>query len=153
MKRGISERGPYERVRVICLRNGKLLLVQHRWHDGTYFWLIPGGGIKSGETIEEAAAREMWEEAGVRVRVVRHLSRPEGVTGAGPEHAFVLAEMLDDEVRGPQPTVDGDEVFAVEWHAITNETPIGGLAPAYWAPLGVLLRELVSLTSQERPQP
>ncbi len=63
-----------------------------------------------------------------------------GITGAGPEHAFVLAEPLDDETRGPQPTIDGDQVFAVEWHTISDHSPIGGLAKEFWSPLGELLR-------------
>lgn len=143
--------GPYQRVRVVCLRDGKLLLVQHRGQDGTYFWLLPGGGIKQGERIEAAAVREVWEEAGVNIRVVRQLKRPDGITGAGPEHAFVLAEPTDDETLGPQPTVGGDEVFAVEWQALTNEFPIGGLAPMYWAPLGGLLHSLARELAGQRP--
>jgi len=79
---------PYERVRVLCVRDGKVLLVQHRWTDGSLFWFIPGGGIKAGESIEEAAVREVWEEAGVRVQVMRRLIRPDGVTAVGREHVF-----------------------------------------------------------------
>jgi 8-oxo-dGTP diphosphatase len=131
--------GPYERVRVVCLRQNSLLLVQHRWHDGSYFWLLPCGGIKAGETIEKAAVREVWEEAGVRIRVLRELQRPAGITGAGPEHAFVLAEPLDEQTRGPQPAIDADAVFAVDWHPISASSPIGGLTPDFWAPLGPLL--------------
>jgi len=137
-----DEPGPYRRVRVLCVRDGRLLLVQHRWIDGSYFWFIPGGGIKEGETVEAAAVREVWEEAGVRVRVLRRLTRPEGLSAVGPEHAFVLAEALDEDTRGPQHAVDGDDVFAVEWHAITPEHPIGGLTPEFWSPIAGLLREL-----------
>lgn len=139
----------FSRVRVLCVRDGRLLLVQHQWIDGSYFWFIPGGGIKTGESIEDAAVREVWEEAGVKIRVVRRLTRPAGLTGVGPEHVFVLAEPLDEKTRGPQPAVDGDKVFAVEWHAITDDRPIGGLTAEYWGSLGGLLRELV----REGPQP
>jgi len=135
--------GSFERVRVVCLRQNALLLVQHRWHDGSYFWLLPGGGIKADETIEEAAVREVWEEAGVRIRVLRELERPAEITGAGPEQAFVLAEPLDEETRGPQPAIDGDAVFAVEWHTISPSSPIGGLTPEFWVGLGPLLLGLV----------
>lgn len=116
--------------------------MRHRDANG-FFWLLPGGGIKDGESVEETAVREVWEEAGVRIRVLRRLRRPDDLLGAGPEHAFVLAEPLDGETRGPQPVPDGDRVYAVEWQAVTDATPIAGLDRAHWAPISALLRELV----------
>jgi 8-oxo-dGTP pyrophosphatase MutT (NUDIX family) len=41
---------------------GRVLLLQ----SGD-LWFTPGGGIEPGETVEQAAARELWEETGLRL--------------------------------------------------------------------------------------
>ncbi len=49
-------------VRVILVQEEKILLVRHTYQDAWYF---PGGGVKRGETLEQAVRREAAEEAGV----------------------------------------------------------------------------------------
>ena len=46
-----------------------LVVSSHSQHA----WIIPGGGVESGETVVEAALREVEEEAGVRSRVIEML--------------------------------------------------------------------------------
>jgi 8-oxo-dGTP pyrophosphatase MutT (NUDIX family) len=48
-------------VRVLMVRDGQVLLVRHSYQDG---WFMPGGGIKRGETLVQAAHREASEECG-----------------------------------------------------------------------------------------
>lgn len=36
-------------------------------------WVLPGGGIESGETPEQAVIREVWEETGLRVHLSHKL--------------------------------------------------------------------------------
>lgn len=51
-------------VRVILLDQSKtkVLLVNHTYVDG---WHFPGGGVDAGETIEDAALRELREECSI----------------------------------------------------------------------------------------
>ncbi len=34
-------------------------------------WCMPGGAVEAGESVAEACAREVWEEVGLRVRILR----------------------------------------------------------------------------------
>ena len=42
-------------VRVMMMENGKVWLVRQTYMPG---WFMPGGGLKKGETLEQAARRE-----------------------------------------------------------------------------------------------
>lgn len=57
---------------VLCVVeiNGKIVLVRRAIEPATGEWCIPGGYIEAGETGEEAAARECFEETGLIVRIV-----------------------------------------------------------------------------------
>src|SRR5713101_4195276 len=45
------------------------ILLQKRADNG--FWSMPGGAVDPGESVEQGAIREVWEETGLHVRVVR----------------------------------------------------------------------------------
>lgn len=54
----------------VFLREGNsILLVKQR--DGRGYWSLPGGVMEQGETVEEAAIREVREETGLTVRLLR----------------------------------------------------------------------------------
>lgn len=46
----------------------KLLWIKRKLEPRAGFWAIPGGFMEQGETSAEGAARELWEEAGIRLR-------------------------------------------------------------------------------------
>lgn len=49
---------------VVIREEREVLLVRHTYAPG---WLFPGGGVERGETVFEAAVREVREEAGIIV--------------------------------------------------------------------------------------
>jgi 8-oxo-dGTP pyrophosphatase MutT (NUDIX family) len=48
----------------------QVMLVRHGYAAG---WLLPGGGVERGETLVEAAIREVREEAGIAAEEEPHL--------------------------------------------------------------------------------
>lgn len=48
---------------IVCMYNGKLVMCRHKGRDT---WECPGGHREAGETIIEAAKRELYEETGAK---------------------------------------------------------------------------------------
>lgn len=71
-------------VLVICKKGGSWLLTRHS-ERGLEF---PGGKVELGETIEEAAHREVMEETGARIKELQFIGEYE-VTGS--DNTFVKA--------------------------------------------------------------
>lgn len=51
---------------------GHVLLVRHSYHL-TDLWMLPGGGLGKGESLLDAAARELAEEVGCTLVSPRHI--------------------------------------------------------------------------------
>jgi 8-oxo-dGTP pyrophosphatase MutT (NUDIX family) len=58
----------------VLLFEDKVLLVQMNYGSFRGHWILPGGLIKSGETIFDGAKREFLEETGLKIKVERPLA-------------------------------------------------------------------------------
>lgn len=60
---GYCDESLYTRVVCVCRYHGKFVFAYNKKRKG---WEIPGGHIEEGETWQEAAKREMYEETGAK---------------------------------------------------------------------------------------
>ncbi|MFX1451492.1 MAG: NUDIX hydrolase [Promethearchaeota archaeon] len=62
---------PIGGVGTVLIWDGKILLIQRAAEPDKGLWSIPGGLIEFGETAEEAAIREVFEETRIKVIEVK----------------------------------------------------------------------------------
>ncbi len=72
-------------VGAVVIHEGRILLVKRASPPGKGFWAIPGGLVELGETVREAAERELLEETGISVRA---------------RDAFYLFDFIDRDADG-----------------------------------------------------
>ena len=99
---------PIVAVGVLLLDGDRVLLVQRARPPAVGRWTVPGGKVELGETLEEAALRELAEETGLSATL-------------GP-----LVEVLDRVVRNERGEIDYHYVIL----DFLGEAPRGTLAAA-----------------------
>jgi 8-oxo-dGTP diphosphatase len=73
---------------VVLNDDGRILLVRHVPRKGDFWggqWMVSGGGLELGETLEEGVIREVEEETNLKVEVVRHVSTLDRIVREGDE--------------------------------------------------------------------
>jgi uncharacterized protein (DUF952 family)/8-oxo-dGTP pyrophosphatase MutT (NUDIX family) len=142
--------GPIDRptARVVLLNDRDQVLLL-RGDMGV--WFMPGGGLEPGETHEQAAARELWEETSLRIETPgpwvwtrRHVwTTPRGIAVRSIERFFLVrtAAFTPRWAREDDPERHG--ISDVRWWPVPS---IAAAAAEVFAPrrLGALLPPLLA---------
>jgi 8-oxo-dGTP diphosphatase len=83
---------------------------------GKTYWATPGGGVDDGESFEQAAIRELWEETGLRV---------ESVGAAIAQRMFVLQLTTGEHVMADERffvvRTDREAISSEQWTELELE--------------------------------
>jgi len=110
---------------VAVLRGGKILLAARGKPPGEGLFSLPGGMVEIGETLGEAALRELREEVGVEARLISLIGPVEFIERDAKghiKHHVVIAAHAARWVSGEPRT--GPEAKDIRW---VTERDIAGL--------------------------
>ena len=135
---------PRIRVSALLRWQGRILLIRHE-KPGKEYWLLPGGGVNSGESLVDALRRELREEVGIEDRLP--LEGPVAIVDSiAPERTFAAKHVVHivfagdlggrslDTVTSVDAAVRGHRLFALgEVEEIVLHPPIHRFL-ARWQP-------------------
>ena len=105
------------RVAALAIRKEKILLARHVKSNRSAY-LLPGGGMESGETAPESLVRELREEAGVEAKVgdLRYVIEARSLEAKRHILQLVFAVKIEGELgRSTDP-----RVAECAWHPIAD---------------------------------
>jgi ADP-ribose pyrophosphatase len=107
---------PRVAVGAVVFKDGCVLLVRRGQPPAEDFWAIPGGSVEIGETLREAAEREIQEETGIQIRASKPIYTFDVIDrdAAGKvRFHYVIVDLAAAYVRGePSP---GDDALEARW--------------------------------------
>jgi 8-oxo-dGTP diphosphatase len=112
----------------LIFRRGTILLVERGRDPLKGYWSLPGGLVETGERLEAAIAREVFEETALHVKpgpIFEVFERIMRDASGRPEYHYVLIDYVckvvgsDVRARGCQ-LRPGDDVSRAEWAPLTK---------------------------------
>lgn len=107
---------PRAAVGVLVVDSGRVLLVKRARPPRRGRWALPGGRVKLGETLRQAAEREVREETGVTVMArgpIHALEVIERDTDGRVRYHYVIVDLAAEYAGGT--LAASDEVEDVGW--------------------------------------
>jgi 8-oxo-dGTP diphosphatase len=104
---------------IIPFPPNKILLIKRRTAPFIGYWALPGGRVDPGETVEQTVVREVKEETGLDVAIVRKIGEyhEQGVQG-GAEYdyypACFLVNVVGGEIRKQESEIEEAKLFSLE---------------------------------------
>ena len=107
---------PKVAVGAVVFKNERVLLVRRGQPPSEDLWAIPGGSVEIGETLQEAAEREILEDTGIQIRAGEPVFTFDTIdrdrSGEIRFH-YVIVDLVADYVSGDPKA--GDDAAEARW--------------------------------------
>lgn len=117
----IYPRAPQVAVGAVVFHQNRVLLVKRGKPPSQNQWAIPGGSVKLGETLQEAAQREIYEETGIVIRALEPIcifDLVERDSSNKIRFHYVIIDLIAEYQGGnPHP---GDDALDAAWFSETQ---------------------------------
>ncbi len=107
---------PRVAVGAVVFKDRQVLLVRRGQAPAQGLWAIPGGSMELGETLQEAAEREIFEETGVTIRAGEPILTFDVIERDDKgriRYHYVIVDMIADYVAGSLKA--GDDAAEARW--------------------------------------
>lgn len=108
------------RITGILIEDNKILLVQQNLSDKRN-WSLPGGRLERGETISQGIIREMKEETGLDVEIIRMLYLCDVEASSNTIlHITFLLKRVSGEIELPSNVFDENPIHDVRFVPVSE---------------------------------
>jgi len=125
---------PLVGVAVVIMKEYKVLLGKRKMSHGDGTWALPGGHLEFNETIENCAAREVFEETGLFIKNIRHGAFTNDIFRENKKH-YVTLFVVSEYDHGILELKEPDKCHEWAWFSWSD------LPPALFLPLENLLKQ------------
>ena len=119
MDRPEVKKYPKVGVGVIVIKDGKVLMGKRINTHEENTWSLPGGKLEFNETWEECAARECFEETGVRIKSPVFWSATNDIMREEGKH-YITLYMKGEYESGVASTIELNKFIEVGWYDLDN---------------------------------
>jgi 8-oxo-dGTP diphosphatase len=123
MSNTIYPDAPRVAVGAVVINQDKVLLVLRNKAPANDRWAIPGGSVHLGETLQDAAEREVLEETGLRIKageVIYTFDTIHRDSSGRVQYHYVILDLAATALDPNQPLTPADDAGDAGWFSWTE---------------------------------
>lgn len=129
--RKLLVRKPKLIVGVLAKNKNKYLLVRETLEGGKDYWIVPGGKVEFGESLEDAAKREILEETGIKAKNLKFLNFWEAIFPDYNYHTVIFFYQIETAKKKLSDDIEG-KVKEANWFTLEETKKIKLVKSAEW---------------------